>query len=176
MNAHHFPMPGSGVLAGRGERAPSISRGRIARRDARKRLDIPKPEPREVRNLEPADARDIADGIAVRIEFSILSGIGHGANTGAVENDPDDSAEHSFEGNMGNRRGDAKTRRSAQRTFSFLLCGDAGLLSAPQHRGDYARVAPSMENSDHPQWFFLRRVSDHIFSHQLESQWARSQF
>src|ERR1019366_2633063 len=90
MDAGHFPMTRSGVLAGRRQGAFAISaRGGGGGGDAGKRLDVAEAEARQVRQLETANARDVAQRVAAH--GAILRGIGHFADTYAIENDPDDA-------------------------------------------------------------------------------------
>jgi hypothetical protein len=48
-------------------------------------------------------------------------------------------------------------------------------LPASQHGSDYTRIAASVEYRYDPQRLLLRRISDHIFTHQFEPKWARSE-
>ena len=60
------------------------------------RLDVAEAEPRQVGQLQAAEPRDVAEGVAAG-RVAISGGVRHGADTYAIEDDPDDSAEHKFE-------------------------------------------------------------------------------
>src|SRR5450432_1417608 len=60
MDAHHFPMAGSGVLTRRGQRAFSVcGRGLRNRREAGERLDVAQAQARQVGQPDAANARDV---------------------------------------------------------------------------------------------------------------------
>ena len=93
MDPGHFPVAGGRVLARRRQRAaPVIAFGMIGLRQLRHRLQIPQPEPAEIRNVESSLANDVAQRVAARV--SISGRIGHFPHAHAVQHDPDDAFEH----------------------------------------------------------------------------------
>ena len=66
MDAHHFPVAGSRVLAGRSQGAAAVMRPRAIRRrrNSGERLDVAQPQAREVGQAEAAKARNVAEGVA----------------------------------------------------------------------------------------------------------------
>ncbi len=93
MDADHLPMSGGGVLARRGERTFSESRGGpIDGSDMRQRFQIAQSKLREIRQVQRTGASDMAQRVAAGI--AVGRGVGHLADADAVEHDPDDTAEH----------------------------------------------------------------------------------
>src|SRR5262249_32861202 len=60
-------------------------------------FDIAEPVTRKIRQLQPADARDVPQRI--RAEIAVLRRVRHFPNTDAIEHDPDYAVEHKPEGN-----------------------------------------------------------------------------
>jgi hypothetical protein len=84
MNAHHFPVPGGGVLAGRSQRAAAIRSGWLGNGgDAGQRLDAADAEAFQVRQLETAQACNIAQSVGTG-RVAEGRGIRHGANSDTI--------------------------------------------------------------------------------------------
>src|SRR5215468_12304176 len=93
MDASHLPVARSRVLARRGEGASAEGGDRRGRgRHSCQGLDVAEAEAFEVRDLQAAEAGDVAKGIAAGV--AILGGVRHFADSNAIENDPDYSAKH----------------------------------------------------------------------------------
>ena len=56
--------------------------------------DIREPQAAQIRQVQLALSRDVAERVAARV--AILRGIGHLADADAIENDPDHAIEHSM--------------------------------------------------------------------------------
>jgi hypothetical protein len=91
-------MTRSGVLSGRSQHAAAIgARGRLRGGDAIERFDIAYAQAREVREMEPAKACDVTEGVATR-RVAVLRGVRHGADPNTVEDNPDYASKHNIRG------------------------------------------------------------------------------
>ena len=97
-DSRHFPMAGGRVLAGRRQRAAAESaRGSIGGRNAGDRPDVANPQAREIRQMKPANARDIAERVRSG-GIEVGDGIRHGADSHAIQDDPNDSLKRQIRG------------------------------------------------------------------------------
>src|SRR5580658_9558167 len=88
MNADHLPMSSRRIFSGRGERAFSVSSGRLRHRlEACQGLDIRQTKLTKIRKVQLPLARDVAQCIAA--DIAILGRVRHLADTDAIEHDPD---------------------------------------------------------------------------------------
>ena len=93
MNAHHFPMAGGGVLSRRSQGAAAERRqGRGVGRKSGEGLDVAEAEAARLGSRRPTAARDIAQRVAAGV--AVGGGVGHLADSYAIEDDPDDAPEH----------------------------------------------------------------------------------
>ena len=113
VNADHLPVPGGRVFAGRGQRAASVrAGGSSAGAIPASGLMLPSPSRARFGSFRPRMPRDIAQRVAAG-QVAVGSGVRHCADSYAIENDPDDSAKHKFEGNTRSRWRHLRSRTRA---------------------------------------------------------------
>ena len=89
----HLPVAGCRVFARRCQGAAAVrSFRRFGPRKLRNRLEIAQAQAAEVRKVQPANARDVAERVAAHV--AIGRRIGHFAYANAVENNPDCAIKH----------------------------------------------------------------------------------
>ena len=93
-DAGHFPVAGGGVLAGRnGGSLPEGAGGMSGRVKMRERLYVREAEAHEIRQMQRARARDVAQRVAA--DVAVVGRVRQLADAHAIEDDPDDAREWS---------------------------------------------------------------------------------
>src|SRR5580704_12324945 len=93
MYANHLPMTGGGVLSGRSEGAAAEGGPRLGIGwKSSQGFDVPQAEAAQIGKPHRPPSRDVAQCVAAGV--SVGGGVGHLADSHAVEHDPDDTPEH----------------------------------------------------------------------------------
>ena len=136
MDAGHFPMARSRVFARRFQRAPAEGRLRMLRfRQFGNWFQIAEPQFQQIRHVEAALPRDIADRVTARIAIS--RGVRHFAHADTVENNPDYAAKH-----QNSNIACAKITKYMQTRRNFLgnVATGLGSLTARRALGSNKRI------------------------------------
>jgi hypothetical protein len=79
-----------------GNSLPEGTDGVRGRREVREGLDIGEAEANEIRQMQRAQASDVAERVAANV--AVIGGVGKSADANAIEDDPDDTREWNFAG------------------------------------------------------------------------------